>query len=215
MDSWDNKNLYLILDTSYVAPDRIISVAEECCEAGVDIVQFRDKMLSDKDRFLLCTELYAVCSGYGIPFIVNDRLDLALAASADGVHLGQDDLPVAIARSILKKCGKQLIIGTSTHSLKQAQHAIHAEPDYIAIGPLFPTNTKPDYTPVGLDTARSVAQNTPIPVFGIGGVNPERLPGIKETGISRVAVVSAILSAPDRTEIIQQFKKMLLQNKEE
>ncbi len=204
--NWIDKKLYLILDTSYIDPENIIPVAEECCEAGVDIVQFRDKTLSDKDKFLLCAKLRQIIT---IPFIINDRLDIALAVNADGVHLGQDDMPVAIARSILAECGRTMIIGRSTHSLQQARHAEREGVDYIAIGPLLPTQTKPDYPAVGINLAQQVTNMTALPVFAIGGVNLNTIDSIVDKGISRTAVVSAILTAQNKQDIINRLKNRL------
>ncbi len=203
-----SKKLYLILDTTYVSPDKMIDTTKECCEAGVDIVQFRDKILSDKEKFILAKKLRELIGQYNIPFIINDRLDIALAVQADGIHLGQDDLPIDKARAIIRNTGQKLIIGASTHSFDQAVDTVRKyEPDYIAIGPLFSTPTKPDYIAVGLDTTRQVVDNTKIPLFGIGGVKTDNLDLIRQTGLKQIAVVSAILQSNNRKKTIAIFKK--------
>lgn len=203
-----NKKLYLILDTTYVDPKNMIDTAKECCDAGVDIIQFRDKNLSDKEKFRMAEKLRVVISKYHIPFIINDRLDIALAVDADGLHLGQDDFPIEKAQAVIRDSGKKLIIGASTHSFDQAVNTVKKyNPDYIAIGPLFPTPTKPDYIAVGLDTAKRVVEVTEIPLFGIGGIKTDNLDQIRETGLKGIAVVSAILQSNDRKKTINIFKK--------
>ena len=141
-DYLKNKNLYLILDTSYIEPERLYQTAEECCSAGVNIIQFRNKKLSDKTVFNECSKILKITRSYGIPFIINDRLDLALAVGADGVHIGQDDLPVESIKKITDRLNKNFIIGLSTHSVSQAEQAEKLELDYIGIGPLVFNNDK-------------------------------------------------------------------------
>ncbi len=209
MLSLKNRHLYLILDTMYIGAECLCEIARECCEAGVDIIQFRDYSLSDAHALNICCQLKEITASYSIPFIVNNRLDLALASDADGVHLGQDDLPVPVARSIADQYGKKIIIGASTHSADQALHTRILNPDYIAIGPLFATGTKPEYTAIGIDVAAQVVNTIDIPVFAVGGVALARLNKITEYGINRVAVVSAILQANDKYEKVTQFKQQL------
>lgn len=210
MLSLNNKQLYVILDTGYVNRDDLCETAQVCCEAGVDIIQYRNYALSDADSYDVCRRLRLILASHNVPFIINNRLDLALAVDADGVHLGQDDMPVAAARAVARSCGKDLIIGLSTHSVDQALQARRENPDYMAIGPLFATTTKPDYSEIGLTTAHQVVTHvTDIPVFGIGGVNLNRLSEILYHGIRRVAVVSAILQAHDKHQTIETFKRLL------
>ncbi len=209
MLSLKNRHLYIILDTMYIAEEDLCQTARECCAAGVDILQFRNYSLDDSRAFEICLKLKEITVSHNIPFIVNNRLDLALAVDADGVHLGQDDIPIPTARSIAKRYGKNLIIGASTHSVEQAQATRLLNPDYMAIGPLFATGTKPDYTAIGLDVASQVFKISDLPVFAIGGVSLERLHTITDCGIHNIAVVSAILKSSDKTSVITKFKQQL------
>ncbi|MEW6535795.1 MAG: thiamine phosphate synthase [Candidatus Auribacterota bacterium] len=206
---WDNKRLYAIVDTSYVIPSELLAVTQELCEGGVDVLQFRDKMLSDKDRCNFCLKIKEITATFDIPFIVNDRFDIALAVDADGVHLGQDDVPITVARRILHDMGRNMIIGASTHSMQQALDADALDIDYLATGPLFPTPTKPDYIPVGVPVASEVFRTVKHPVFGIGGVNIDTINEVVSAGINRVVIVSALLCAPDRKKIICDIKNIL------
>jgi len=210
MNWLENKKLYLIIDTPYVKPENAVSVCEEMCESGADIIQLRDKNLSDKDKYNLSLEIRKITSKYNIPFIVNDRLDIALSVDADGIHLGQDDLPVPTAREIINRYQKSMIIGLSTHSYDQAIEASKLPIDYLATGPLFPTQTKPDYIPIGLEQAKLVVNEIKDkPVFGIGNINKDTISDVLASGINRIVVVSAILKSENRKESIGFFKKLL------
>lgn len=209
MRSLYNMNLYGIVDTAYLSPSDLCSVAHECCEAGIEIIQFRDKILTDKQRLTYCTELKKICSDYDVPFIVNDRLDIAIAVQADGVHLGQDDFSIIEARKIIDKLGLDMIIGASSHSIEQAEDTAKLPLDYLATGPLYPTPTKPDYIPIGIRDASVVAKTTKHPVFGIGGVNLETINEVLDAGITRVVVVSAILQSSNRRDVIAAIKNKL------
>jgi len=207
-----NNNLYLILDTSYIKTDKLCQTAEECCLAGVDIIQFRNKKLSDKTVFEECSKILKITRAYGIPFILNDRLDLALAVGADGVHVGQDDLPVESIKKITDSINRNFIVGLSTHSVVQAEQADKLCIDYIGIGPLFATMTKPDYSPIGLNCAANVVKKITTPAYAIGGINEKNLRTLCDYGINRIAVVSAILCSDNKTETIKQFKNILKGN---
>lgn len=159
---------------------------------GVDIVQLRAKGWA-ADRILeLARELHPVSAAGGIPFIINDHPSLCAEAGVEGAHVGQDDLTVAEARSL---AGPGKIIGLSTHSPAQAEAAIAAAPDYIGFGPLFATQTKPDYIPIGMEDIAAVHRRVPLPIFCIGGIKRENLPGVIAAGARRVVIVSGILCA--------------------
>ncbi|MGZ8394438.1 MAG: thiamine phosphate synthase, partial [Nitrospira sp.] len=143
----------------------------------------------------------------GALFIVNDRCDLAMAVDADGVHLGQEDLPIAYARQLL---GPDKIIGLSTHNMAQVREVIPGEPDYIGFGPIFSTSTKTDHDPVvGLEGLRAVRSLTTLPLFAIGGITAERSREVMAAGADGVAVISAILTAPDLGAAIRNFQQSL------
>lgn len=143
----------------------------------------------------------------GALLIVNDRCDLAMAVDADGVHLGQEDLPIAYARQLV---GPDKIIGLSTHTIAQVREVITGEPDYIGFGPIFSTSTKTDHDPVvGLEGLRAVRSLTTLPLFAIGGITAERSREVMAAGADGVAVISAILTAPDLGAAIRNFQQSL------
>lgn len=174
------------------------AVVEAALSAGVRLVQYRAKEgtpgLHDRQRLMEARALRQRCAAHGALFIVNDRLDLALAVGADGVHLGQDDLPTAEARRLL---GPDRLIGRSTHALDQLRQALAEGSDYVGVGPVEATPTKPGRTPVGLDYVRQAVEHCPIPFFAIGGIDAATLPLVLAAGASRVAVVRAITAAAD------------------
>jgi thiamine-phosphate pyrophosphorylase len=190
--------LYLI--TSPV--DNLEAVVGAALEAGVRIVQFRAKEgtgtartpLDDSQRLVQARCLRQLCHQHGALFLVNDRIDLALAVDADGVHLGQGDLPPAVARRVL---GAERLIGRSTHCLAHLRQAVAEGCDYVGVGPVNATPTKPGREPVGLDYVRLAAVESPIPFFAIGGIDAASLPAVLGAGAERVAVVRAITAAPD------------------
>ena len=179
------------------------AMAEAALQGGVRLLQYRAKAeatgpdgqpLDDASRLQQARALRALTSRYGALFIVNDRIDLALAVEADGVHLGQGDLPPQLARRLL---GPGRLIGRSTHRLSQLQLAVADGCDYVGVGPVHATPTKPGREPVGLDYVRQAAAESPIPFFAIGGIELANLAAVRAAGAKRVAVVRAITAAPD------------------
>lgn len=186
------------------------SMVEAACRGGADIIQFRDKQQSGRQRFETARRLRAICAGQGALFIVNDALEVALAVEADGVHLGQEDLPIRTARRIVNQMGvKEFLIGASTHSLGQALAAEQEGADYIALGPIFSTPTKPAYQPVGLELIRQVSSAIRVPWVVIGGIDASNVNQVLAAGARRVAVVRAVCGAPDITRAAQELKKIL------
>ena len=175
-----------------------LAVVEAALKAGVRLVQYRAKEgtagLTDRQRLAEARALRQLCAHHGALFLVNDRLDLALAVGADGVHLGQDDLPTAEARRLL---GPDRLIGRSTHALEQLRQALAEGSDYVGVGPVQATPTKPGRTPVGLAYVQQAAEHCPIPFFAIGGIEAANLAAVRAAGATRVAVVRAITAAAD------------------
>ncbi len=163
-----------------------LKVAEESCRAGARVIQFRKKDGSWREKIQLAKKIRQICADYGTIFFVNDSLELALAAEADGVHVGQDDFPAEFLRCIAPQ---KLFIGLSTHSLEQALKAQELDIDYFAFGPLFSTPTKPDYQPVGLELLASVLAVRKKPLVVIGGITLDKLQQLKRLGIRNVAMV--------------------------
>ncbi|MBC6447150.1 thiamine phosphate synthase [Actinokineospora xionganensis] len=175
---------------------------------GVDIVQLRDKSLEAGPELRVLAKLAEVCAARGALLSVNDRADVALAAQADVLHLGQDDIPVALARRIV---GDEVVIGRSTHDVAQATAAA-SEPgvDYFCTGPCWPTPTKPGRTAPGLDLVRAAAAMAPDrPWFAIGGIDGERLPEVLDAGATRIVVVRAITDAEDPNAAAQALANRL------
>jgi thiamine-phosphate pyrophosphorylase len=173
--------------------------AEQLLAARPCCLQLRAKHLPVRPLLELASRLGPLCRQAGIPFCVNDRLDLALVVKADAVHLGQDDLSLADARRVLSTLGRSLIVGVSTHSLAQAQAAFEGGADYIGFGPVFATGSKDRPDPVvGLDQLRSVAAVIPLPVVAIGGIRRSNLAEVVAAGAAAAAVIADIESAEDR-----------------
>jgi thiamine-phosphate pyrophosphorylase len=183
--------------------ERVVAAA---LEAGVRLVQYRAKQAEDRIRLAEATGLRELCHRHGALFLVNDRIDLALAVDADGVHLGQDDLPTALARRLL---GPERLIGRSTHGLSQLREAIDAGCDYVGVGPVHATPTKPGREPVGLAYVRQAAAEASIPWFAIGGIEAGNLDAVRQAGASRVAVVRAITDAADPAAASRQLLSAL------
>jgi thiamine-phosphate pyrophosphorylase len=180
----------------------LVQVVEAALQGGVSIVQYRDKHTDDCLRLQVAQALRDLCHRFGALFLVNDRIDLALAVDADGVHLGQTDLPVAVARQLL---GRDRIVGRSTTNPDELERAIAEGADYIGVGPVYSTPTKPDKPAAGLDYVRYAADHATIPWYVIGGINTDNLREVLDAGATRVAVVRAIIEAENPTLISQYF----------
>jgi thiamine-phosphate pyrophosphorylase len=198
--------LYVILDPA------LLPVSEKECtqklvDAGVRLLQYRNKSASSRELLRSCRELASLLSPLGVSFFVNDRADVAFLAGATGVHLGQEDLGAEQARSIV---GEAKAVGVSTHNLAQFKQAAATSVDYIAVGPIFGTNTKANPDPVvGIDFLREVRPLTGKPVVAIGGITLDRAPEVIKAGADSVAVISDILCAPDPGRRARQYIDLL------
>lgn len=198
------KQSYLYLVTSPV--DNLFAVVEAALQGGLTLVQYRDKTADDLTRINTATKLRQLCHRYNALFIINDRVDLALAVDADGVHLGQEDVPVAFARQLL---GSQRIIGRSTKNPDEMQRAIAEGADYIGVGPVYETPTKAGRAAAGLEYVRHAVKHATVPWFAIGGINAENLADVLSAGAERVAVVRAIMEAEQPTLMTQFFASQM------
>lgn len=185
-----NKALYLITDR-LISGLTLTEIAGQAIAAGVRAIQLREKHMSKREIFKEALSLIKLFSKYRVLFIINDYVDIALAADAHGVHLGQEDMPLREARKIL---GKDKIIGISTHSLKQALGAEREGASYIGFGPIFHTTTKDAGEPKGIDALREIKKHIKIPVIAIGGIAIENASQVLEAGADAIAVASGILS---------------------
>jgi thiamine-phosphate pyrophosphorylase len=195
--------LYVLLDPSIHPERRLQEVLMVSAAAGATLFQYRNKSASMKVAYTEAMELRKIASELGVTFIVNDRCDLALAVDADGVHLGQGDLPLHLARKVM---GPDKLIGVSTHNAEQVRSATASGPDYLGFGPIFKPASKLDHDPVvglvGLKTIRSL---TPLPIFAIGGITLDHLKDVIGAGANGVAVIAAILKAPDIRQTVSDF----------
>lgn len=187
-----NSKLQVILDRGLVGKSDIVEVASELIDAGADCIQLRDKLSSDSQILEEAKRIRRIAKN--CVFLINDRVDIARLSDADGVHLGQADLPYEEARRFL---GRERLIGISTHNIDQAKEAQALGADYIGVGPIFPTTTKPDLKAIGLDIVSAITQELTIPAFFIGGINLSNIGEITRRGGRRVAVASAILNSGD------------------
>lgn len=192
--------LYLILDPSVCAAQSLAGVFRQAAAAGARLFQYRNKSASMKEAYAEALPLRKIAAELGVTFIVNDRCDLALAIDADGVHLGQTDLPYADARKVM---GPDKIIGLSTHNTAQVNEAEQLKPDYIGFGPIFKPASKQDHDPVvGIDGLRQIRALTSLPVFAIGGIQLGQVGTVMQAGADGIAVISAVLNAPDVTKAV-------------
>ena len=198
--------LYGILDTGYVAADRMAAMARSLIAGGIDILQLRAKRETPDAILSMAREIAPVCREAQIPFILNDHPALVREAGADGAHVGKDDMSVAEARRL---AGQGAIVGKSTHSLEQALSTAGELPDYLGFGPLFATPTKPEYTPIGTAEITEVHARVAIPVFCIGGIKESNLPDVLAAGARRVVIVSDLLRADDPTARTAACKALL------
>jgi thiamine-phosphate pyrophosphorylase len=197
-----NSGLYLVTSPS----DDLYKIVEAGLQGGLRIVQYRDKNVDDSLRLQRAQKLRQICHRYGALFLINDRVDLAIAVDADGVHLGQQDIPIALARQLLAP-GK--IIGRSTTNPEEMKRAIDDGADYIGVGPIYETPTKANKAATGLDYVRYAAQNCSLPWFGIGGIDINNLEEVLDAGAERIAVVRAIMQAEQPTLVTQYFISQL------
>ncbi len=198
-----NAELYLILDRQVNDDGRLFEIARESIRHGVDIIQLRDKPGTARDTMKCFQGILRAVNGR-VPVIINDRVDLAIAAGADGVHLGQDDVPVKDARRIL---GPKATIGVSCQSYEQARQAQLEGADYIGFGSVFKTLTKPDRNSMNLDLLKKVVREIPIPVFAIGGISLQNIADLRAIGVKHFAVCRAICKARNIREATSEIKR--------
>jgi thiamine-phosphate pyrophosphorylase len=198
--------LYLVAPAT-IAAGELVGLVPDLAAAGVDLIQLREKAMEAGDLMRVGQPLVDACTGAGVHFVLNDRADVALALDAPGIHLGQNDLPVATARRILGT----VIVGRSTHSEGEIDAIAQSDApvDYIAVGPVYETPTKPGRPAVGLDLVRYAARHSPVPWFAIGGINASNLNDVLEAGARRVVVVRAITEATDPAAAATELRRRL------
>jgi len=206
-------SLYLVTDRGLSLGRPLEDVVMSAVSGGVTCVQLREKESSSREFLELSRKLREALSGFDVPLIINDRLDIALACGADGVHLGQNDMPLEEARRIL---GDKVIIGISASSVQSAIEAERGGADYIGVSPVFPTPTKEDTSPaLGLSGLREMRKAVKIPLVGIGGLNSGNAADVTRSGADGIAVVSAIMSAPDPEQAARRIREEIRKAAEE
>ncbi|MWC28940.1 thiamine phosphate synthase [Paenibacillus sp. MMS18-CY102] len=198
--------LYVITGANYHPGRTIADVMEQALIGGADIVQLRDKTASQRELLEQARVLRELTKRYGVPLIINDYIDIALEVGADGVHLGQDDQSLAEAR---ERLGQDAIIGISTHQLAHALAAQAGGADYIGVGPVYPTGTKPGKAAVTTSYVTEVANSLAIPFVAIGGITLDNVDTVLAAGATRVCAVSAVVGAPDPAAVCRSFKEWI------
>lgn len=199
--------LYLVTDRTLVANGSLESAVEAAIRGGCTVVQIREKQASSREFLASARRVKAITDAHGIPLIVNDRADIALAVGADGLHIGQDDLPLAAARRLVSG---DMRIGVSAANLNEALAAKEGGADYLGVGAMFPTDTKQNTRSVTAGELARIKHETGLPVVAIGGINERTLPALAGAGIDGIAVVSAILSAHDVSAAAASLKASFL-----
>ena len=191
-NNYVNYKLYLVTDRTNKTDEEFLNIIEEAIKGGVTVVQIREKDADTLEFYNISKKVKEICSKYNVPLIINDRIDIALAIDADGVHIGQSDMPIKIARKLI---GNDKILGISAHNLKEATDAEENGADYLGVGAIFSTSTKKDANDVSIDTLKEISSNVDIPTVAIGGINLDNVEKLKDTNISGISVVSAIMNA--------------------
>lgn len=196
-------SLYLVTDRSVLKCGDLFGAVEEALQGGVSLVQLREKEVSSRDFYNIALRMKELLNAYNTPLIINDRLDIALAVNAAGLHIGQEDIPLEVARRIM---GPQRIIGYSVSNVEQAISGEKQGVDYLGAGPVFLTASKSDAgEPIGVDGLRLIRESVKVPVVAIGGVGLDNLEQVWETGVSGVSVISAILGSQEIGTTARKF----------
>ncbi|MBM2831391.1 MAG: thiamine-phosphate pyrophosphorylase, partial [Dehalococcoidia bacterium] len=200
------RGLYVIIDTESLRGRKAIDVTGQAIRGGARIIQLRDKTLPKGELEKIAQGMKALCKGHGVPFIVNDHLDIALATGADGLHLGQKDMAVATARRLLPA---DRVIGCSTKTVEQALKAQAEGADYLAVGAIYPTSTKVETVLVGLERLREIKSKASLPVVAIGGINRGNAAEVVEAGADALAVITAVLTPEDAEQAARQMVSVI------
>ena len=199
--------LYFITDSTCVSAERFLPVVEAACKGGATIIQLREKDKSTREYMELAASTHEITARYGIPLIIDDRVDVALAIGAEGVHVGQSDMPVRLARKLM---GADKIIGATTKTVPQALEAYEQGADYLGCGAIYPTTTHVNTVITPVETLKDVVKAVSIPVNAIGGLNKDNIFVLKGSGIAGICAVSAIMKAADPESAARELKQAFL-----
>ncbi len=198
-------SLYLVTDRGMLKGANFFHAVREAIRGGVTLLQLREKDVSSSDFYSIAVEMKKLANSYQVPLIINDRLDIALAVDADGLHVGQEDLPLEVARELL---GPGKILGYSVSNLIEAEYGEKHGADYLGAGPVYHTGSKETATePIGIDGIKRIKKSVSIPVVGIGGIGMSNIVKVKESGIDGISVISAILGRDDINAAARDLKK--------
>ena len=198
-------SLYLVTDRMRMSTRTLGEAVEQAIAGGCTLVQLREKEISSLDFYVLASEMKKITDRYGVPLIINDRIDIAMAVGAAGVHIGQKDIPADIARKVI---GKDMLLGVSATSVTEAVNAAKAGADYLGVGAMFPTGTKPDAGFVSMEELGRIRRAVDIPIVVIGGISRENAMLFKPMGIDGLAVVSAVIAQPDIKKSAADLKSL-------
>ena len=198
-------SIYLVTDSELMSTETLMQAVEQAIKGGCTLVQLREKELSSLDFYDTALKVKAITSGYNIPLIINDRVDIAMAVDAEGVHIGQSDLPAKIVRRLI---GNDKIMGISVSCLSEAVQAEKDGADYLGVGAMFATETKTDVELVSIDTLKHIIQKIDLPIVVIGGINKNTIPMFTGIGIDGIAIVSAIISERDIAAAAHSLKSL-------
>ena len=198
-------SLYLVTDRTDKTEKEFLNIIEESIKGGVTLIQLREKTASTQEFYNIANKVKEITKKYNVPLIINDRIDIALAIDADGVHVGQDDMPTQIARKLI---GPNKILGVSAHTLEEAKKAKEDSADYLGVGAIFTTSTKNDANDVSIDTLKNITEFINIPTVAIGGINLDNAHKLKNTKIAGFSVVNAIMNANNPKIASQKLKEI-------
>ena len=197
--------LYAVTDRAWVGKQNLYEQVESALKGGVTCVQLREKELDEEEFLKEAMELSALCRKYGVPFFVNDNVEIAIKCHADGIHVGQEDMEAAKVR---QRVGEDMMIGVSVHSVEEALEAVRNGADYLGVGAMFSTSTKTDVDVLPKETLCSICAAVDIPVVAIGGINKSNISQLSGTGVDGVALVSAIFAAEDIESECRQLRRL-------
>ena len=205
MKAQPDYSIYLVTDDGCLQGRALIDCVRKALDGGVTLVQYRAKTASSAEMYAEALQLKALCDSFNVPLIINDRLDIAMAVGAAGVHLGQDDLPCAAARKLL---GEDYLIGVSAHNPAEAKAALQSGADYLGCGAVFGTATKADVKKLGTEGLAAICKDKGLPVVGIGGVTADNYREVRAAGADGAAIVSGILAQPDIRTTVEAIAKV-------
>ena len=195
--------LYAVTDRAWTGKQTLYEQVEAALKGGVTCVQLREKELDETAFLQEAKELCALCRRYGVPFLVNDNVEIAIACGADGIHVGQEDMA---AGEVRRRVGDAMLLGVSVHTVEEARRAVRNGADYLGLGAVFPTSTKTDVDQMTNETLRAICDAVDVPVVAIGGINRGNLLKLSGSGVDGVALVSAIFSAEDIEDTCRKLR---------